>query len=43
MTPVAPPIPAFLRERLPLQRIFPAHFGERRIISESYLHSCSIM
>ena len=24
-------------------QIFPAHFGERRIISESYLHSCSIM
>src|SRR5438105_5579698 len=26
-----------------LGRIFPAHFGERRTISESYLHSCSIM
>ena len=26
-----------------LQRIFPAHFGERRIISEGYLYPCSIM
>jgi hypothetical protein len=26
-----------------LQRIFPAHFGERRIISEGYLNPCSIM
>jgi hypothetical protein len=26
-----------------LERIFPAHFGERRTISESYLYSCSIM
>jgi hypothetical protein len=26
-----------------LYRIFPAHFGERRTISESYLYSCSIM
>jgi 3-mercaptopyruvate sulfurtransferase SseA len=27
----------------PLERIFPAEFGERRTISKSYLHSCSIM
>jgi hypothetical protein len=26
-----------------LERIFPAHFGERRTISEGYLHSCSMM
>ena len=26
-----------------LQRIFPAHFGERRIISEGYWNSCPIM
>jgi len=26
-----------------LKRIFPAHFGERLTISESYLHSCSIL
>jgi hypothetical protein len=26
-----------------LQRIFPEDFGERRIISEGYLHSCSIV
>jgi hypothetical protein len=26
-----------------LERIFPAHFGERRIISEGYWNSCSIM
>ncbi|SRR5713226_5223553 len=26
-----------------LQRIFPAHFGERRTISEGYLYSCSMM
>src|SRR5712691_2384553 len=26
-----------------LQRIFPANFGERRAISEGYLHSCSIV
>ena len=26
-----------------LQRIFPAHFGERRTISESYWNSCSLM
>jgi hypothetical protein len=27
----------------PLQRVFPAHFGERRTLSESYLHSCSLV
>ena len=32
-----------LRHKEDLERIFPAHFGERRTISESYLHSCSIM
>ena len=26
-----------------LDRVFPAHFGERRTISEGYLHSCSLM
>ncbi len=26
-----------------LHRIFPANFGERRAISEGYLHSCSIV
>jgi hypothetical protein len=26
-----------------LQRVFPAHFGERRTLSESYLHSCSLL
>jgi transcriptional regulator with XRE-family HTH domain len=26
-----------------LERIFPAHFGESRAISESYLHSCLIL
>src|SRR5215472_18606533 len=26
-----------------LHRIFPAHFGERRTISEGYLHSCLLM
>ena len=26
-----------------IQRIFPAHFGERRAISEGYLYSCSIV
>jgi len=26
-----------------LYRVFPAHFGERRTLSESYLHSCSLL
>ena len=26
-----------------LERIFPAHFGERRAICEGYLNSCPIM
>ena len=29
------------RDAEAFQRIFPAHFGERRTISEGYLHSCS--
>src|SRR5215475_1955406 len=27
----------------PLKRVFPAHFGERRTISEGYWNSCSIV
>jgi transposase len=26
-----------------LHQIFPAHFGERRVISEGYLHSCFVV
>jgi hypothetical protein len=26
-----------------IQQIFPAHFGERRVISEGYLHSCFVV
>ena len=26
-----------------LKRIFPAHFGERRTLSEGYLHSCPLL
>jgi hypothetical protein len=31
------------QKRLVLKRIFPAHFGERRTISESYWNSCSAL
>jgi hypothetical protein len=30
-------------DHLGLIRIFPTHFGERRIISEGYWNSCPIM
>jgi len=26
-----------------IKQIFPAHFGERRVISEGYLHSCFVV
>ena len=34
---------AFEQAEMILYRIFPKDFGERRIISEGYLHSCSIV